>query len=288
MKKLALLFSLVITTALPGASVLAEPAFMRDVNTACNVGLAPDLPTVITVECSVCHDLNDFDAHKPEQELYEHHGACAFCPENPDCAPVRPSRNELLAEAQGITNEYFETLFKLFMKHLSDAGNDFAKVFPDCPEIAPEIASDFSRSNGALVRRVTERARNARNMPDSWEAGQLEKFTSSAKDKKPRTQFEITKPDGTTMLTKEYEAYAIMSGEDDVKYFRYMRSITLPGLDKLPCLKCHGTFEQLPTGVREAIGAEYPYDMALGYKEGDIRGAWTIKIPIVEGEGGED
>jgi hypothetical protein len=71
-----------------------------------------------------------------------------------------------------------------------------------------------------------------------------------------------------------------------------MRSITMPphpaapvpNNPKLPCLLCHGTLDQLPTGLKEAIYDEFPYDMALGFKAGDIRGAWTIKIPIVEGK----
>ena len=62
-----------------------------------------------------------------------------------------------------------------------------------------------------------------------------------------------------------------------------------PNNPQLPCLKCHGTFEDLAPGLVDEFGqgileSEYPFDMALGYKGGNIRGAWTIKIPIVEGE----
>jgi hypothetical protein len=320
MKQIAqLLVSLAITLALPGTSVMAEIGFMRDVNTACNTGLLPiddvlsPLPNdaQITVECSVCHDINDFDQETRAQELYESHGAClVFCPEASLCAPVRPTGSELLADAQGVTNQYFEKLFKEFMKHMKDTGmmdpdgtiNNpmiFAEVFPDCSQIAPVIGGDFSRKTGYLMRRVTNRTRNARNTPDTWEASQLKRFEKMAEEGKPRTQFDITKPDGTILPTKEFETWAITDGPDDTKYFRYMRSITMPGPPNepphLPCLKCHGTFEQLGPGLVEVDGdyaaqgileAEYPYDLALGYKKGDIRGAWTIKIPIVEG--GED
>ena len=114
MKKIALLlFSLAISLALPGTSVMAEPGFMRDVNTACNTGLLPspvldpEHDAQITVECSTCHDLNDFDEETYEQDIYESHGACIFCPENPDCAPVRLTRDEMLTDAQNVTNQYF-------------------------------------------------------------------------------------------------------------------------------------------------------------------------------------
>ena len=280
-KKILLLFILMLTVALPGTSVMAEIEFMRDVNTACNTDLDP---TVITVECSSCHNLYDFDQESQGQDLYESVGACAFCPTNPSCAVIRPTTEELLADARNTTNDYFESLFKLFMKHLSEAGGDFAAVFPDCPDIAPILASEFSRNTGSLVRRVSNRTRNHRNTPDTWEASQLKKFESMAKGGAPRTQFDIIKPDGSTLSTREFESYAIVDG-----YFRYMRSITMPGPVEepphLPCLKCHGTFDDLAPGVREAIGVEYAYDVALGYKKGDIRAAWTIKIPMIESEG---
>jgi hypothetical protein len=286
MKKLALLlFSLAITVALPGTSVMAEPEFMRDVNTACGE---------IAVECSSCHNINDFDEYRDAQGIYESSGACAFCSADAVCSPIRPTRDELLADAQATTNEYFQELFKQFMEHMQTAGGDFVEVFPDCPDIAPIIGSDISRQKGYLARRVTNRTRNARNTPDGWEAKQLEEFEKMAKKGKPRTQFDIIKPDGTVLPTKEFEAYGFVN-EEDVEYFRYMRSITMPGPPNeppfLPCLKCHGTFDQLAPGLVEegfenkgVLEKEYPYDMALGYKKGDVRGAWTIKIPIVEGE----
>ena len=191
------------------------------------------------------------------------------------------------------------------MSHMQAVGGDFEAVFPQCSQIAPVIGGDFSRKTGYLMRRVTHRTRNARNMPDTWEAAQLNKFEKMAEEGKPRSQFDITKPDGNILATKEFEAYAITDGPDDTKYFRYMRSITMPPMPdpndpnnpQLPCLKCHGTFDQLAPGLVDVDGdfagqgileVEYPYDLALGYKKGDIRGAWTVKIPIIEGEEEED
>ena len=227
---------------------------------------------------------------------YEHLGACNFCSADvPSCTPVRLDNEGLLAEARATTNQYFETLFREFMEHMAAVNGDFEAVFPQCSQIAPVIGSDISRETGYHARRVTNRTRNARNTPDTWEANQLERFESMAKGKKPRTQFDITKPDGTILPTKEYEAYAVVDAGDDMKYFHYMRSITMPVPPTeppfLPCLKCHGTFDDLAPGLvkpgfdeKGVLEELYPYDMALGYKKGDIRGAWTIKIPVIEGE----
>ena len=44
------------------------------------------------------------------------------------------------------------------------------------------------------------------------------------------------------------------------------------------CLACHGA--KIPAAVEEALKADYPNDKARGYKAGDIRGAFTISIPV--------
>jgi hypothetical protein len=233
------------------------------------------------------------------KDQYLTSGACSFCSGITACNSTPPTEVELYADARATTKAYFETLFSEFMYHLNLAKdplhpeNVFADVFPACPEIAPIIASDFSRSTGYLVRRVTEKTRNSRNIPDDWELRQLQKFKEMAANGVPRTLLEITKPDGSILPTQEYEAYEIVVESEDKTnnknkiseakvYFRYMRSITMPGMPNeppfLPCLKCHGTPDQLGPGVAAAVQAEYPYDQALGYAKGDIRGAWTVKI----------
>lgn len=44
------------------------------------------------------------------------------------------------------------------------------------------------------------------------------------------------------------------------------------------CLPCHGAADKLGPGVRAALDARYPGDAAIGYAEGDLRGAlWAEK-----------
>ena len=123
-------------------------------------------------------------------------------------------------------------------------------------------------------------------------------FEALAAKGSPRTEFAVTdengtilnKPNGQPFITNEYEAFDFVKevgGKGKVRvantYFRYIRSITMPppaNVSGLPCLKCHGNDADLAPGVVEAIGIEYPYDKALGYSPGQIRGAWTIKIPV--------
>lgn len=279
--KVLLLFSL----ALPGV-VMAQNVAMTDVNQSCGYE--------VFTECSGCH----YDPEPTyEQTTYLNEGACGLCTEVTSCSST-PTDAALLADAQNVTNEYFQTLFKEFMMAMKGTGmmnpdgsinnpNIFAEVFPKCPEIAPVLASQFSRDTGYLVRRVTTRTRNSRNMPDDWELEKLKKFEDMAADGDQRTQFNIIKPDGSILPTKEFEAFEVVTegkGKASETYFRYMRSITMPGMPNeppnLPCLKCHGTIDQLGPGVTDAVNEFYPHDMSMGYKKGDIRGAWTIKIPL--------
>ena len=277
---------------------------MKDVNDSCGYDVATD--------CVFCHDTNDYAAQTAQKDQYLAEGACSFCVEVASCDSAPPTVQELYDEARRVNTEYFEELFKQFMSYLKGAennpppdttGNPFADVFQYCPEIAPEIASDFSRLNGYLVRRVTEKTRNSRNIPDDWELQQLRKFTQMAASGEPRIRLDIAKPDGGNLPTMEYEAYEIVL-EADVKargknrnasepqaYFRYMRSITMPPMPEalggpavnnpnLPCLLCHGDDTQVAQAVKDKVAEFYPHDQAMGYKPGDIRGAWTIKIPL--------
>jgi len=282
-------FTAMLMLASPG--VMAHSNFINDVNTSCEYDVfAAD-------ECIGCH-LADDDLKSPtnEKDLYLTDGDCAFCTEVTSCSSAPPTEAELYIAARATTKAYFERLFKDFTMALQTVGGSsnptaFADVFPKCPEIAPLIGSEFSRDTGYLVRRVTTRTRNSRNMPDDWELEQLKKFEKMAADGDPRTPLAIDKPDGNTLNTKEFEAFDVVKegiGNDSKFYFRYMRSITMPPMPdpgnpnnpQLPCLKCHGTNSDLGAGVVEAVQEFYPHDMAMGYKAGDIRAAWTIKIPL--------
>ena len=309
MKKIALLlFSLAITVALPG-NALAYNNLIKEVNDACGYEVVPDK------DCSYCHDASgDYQLPTDQKDLYLSQGPCGFC-SGVACDVTPPTVEDLYAYARDtVTLDYFEDIFGAFITHLNDAiadpvtGDPFADVFPDCPVLAAEIASDHSRLTGNLVRRVTTRTRNSRNIPDAWELEQLLNFEKMAADGDPRNLLEVTKPDGGTLNSKEFEAFAVVTeevgrGKNKVEqhYFRYMRSLTMPPMPfamggpeyldppantianpNLPCLKCHGTAGQVSQGVKDATAEYYPYDTAMGYKPGEIRGAWTVKVPLTE------
>ena len=49
------------------------------------------------------------------------------------------------------------------------------------------------------------------------------------------------------------------------------------------CLMCHGTPKQeVSSAIDSILKVKYPEDLAIGYKEGDLRGIWSISFPQIE------
>jgi hypothetical protein len=123
-----------------------------------------------------------------------------------------------------------------------------------CNTVAPAIAADISEKNGFDVARTSLKPRNAGNAPDAWETKVLQSF-------------EDRKAAGENPGKMEFSEVVDMNGK---KTFRYMKAIPTGKV----CLNCHGT--EIKPGVLEQVNAMYPEDKAIGFKEGDIRGAFTI------------
>jgi hypothetical protein len=129
-----------------------------------------------------------------------------------------------------------------------------------CKYTAPEVASSLSRMNGMRVTRVSLKARNpALGFPDPWEQNVLMEFDRRAARGEKAEAIEhaevVTEPTG--------------------RYLRYMKAIPTGKV----CLACHGPSEQISDAVKAQIANEYPHDRAVGFVEGSIRGAVSIKKP---------
>ena len=127
-----------------------------------------------------------------------------------------------------------------------------------CREKAPALAAEISREEGMSVRRTALKVRNPANAPDAWERNMLEDF-------KRRLS---TGEDGATLEATEVTT---MDGKPTL---RYMKAITVGE----PCLGCHG--EALAPAVAAAIRRDYPQDRATGFKKGDLRGAFSVRLPL--------
>ena len=124
-----------------------------------------------------------------------------------------------------------------------------------CSEVAPAYAAKHS-VDGLSVRRVSERYRNPADKPDAYEAGKLA---------------ELAAAHGKGALPAETYEWV---GEGAARSLRYLKPITIGG----PCLSCHGDPAAVKPEVAAMIRERYPEDRAVGYKDGDFRGAVSVVV----------
>lgn len=121
-----------------------------------------------------------------------------------------------------------------------------------CNEQAPAIAAAVGADENLTIGRTSLKVRNPNNAPTDWQRATLE-------------EFEARKAAGEEIATLEE------SFQRDGSYY-FMKAIPIKGL----CLTCHGA--KLPKSLEDHIHSYYPDDQATGFKPGDIRGAFIVKI----------
>jgi len=161
-----------------------------------------------------------------------------------------------IAASRDTVREFMQTLKQELQAGMQAGGP--VNAISVCNLTAPAIASTYSARNGWDVGRTSLKLRNPDNAPDAWERSVLEAF-------------EKRKEAGEDPAKMEF--YEVVR-QDDVSKLRYMKAIPTAGL----CLACHG--EQLDSIVKTRLETLYPEDQALGYRAGDIRGAFTITQPL--------
>lgn len=160
------------------------------------------------------------------------------------------------AEAQAIAMRFQQTLGARLQAAMADGGP--VNAVHVCRDEAPAIAARLSRESGWQVRRIGTRVRNPlTGVADAWEQTQLADFdrrlAAHAAPDALATYAELDEPAG--------------------RYQRYMKAIVVAPL----CLACHGQPDAQPPALRTALQTDYPYDAAVGYRLGELRGAFSLK-----------
>jgi len=158
--------------------------------------------------------------------------------------------------SRATTKEFMQTLKQELQAGMQEGGP--INAISVCNLSAPAIANTYSVSRGWDVGRTSLKVRNPANAPDAWERSVLESF-------------EERKTAGEDPAKMEYHEVV---RQDGVKQLRYMKAIPTAQL----CLACHG--ESVDSITRTRLEKLYPEDQALGYKAGDIRGAFSISQPL--------
>lgn len=151
----------------------------------------------------------------------------------------------------------FMLLLKLELKAAMREGGP-GNAIRVCKNKAPAIAAEISQKHGWRVARTSLKLRNPHNAPDTWEMKVLQ-------------EFEKRKAAGEEISNLEHAEIVTTDGE---KQFRYMKAIPTEKV----CLTCHGT--EIEPEEAAALNELYPLDKATGFKEGDIRGGFTVTQPM--------
>ena len=163
--------------------------------------------------------------------------------------------------AAKVTGAFLQELSEAMTREMSKGGP--VETINVCAELAPEIANRLSRENGWRVTRVGTRVRNPLlGMPDAWEQNVLGEFAARAAK-------------GESLAGMSFGEVVTEPGG---QYFRFMKAIPV----QPKCLLCHGPAETIPETLQTILKKHYPFDAAVGYKAGDLRGAVSIKQPLGE------
>lgn len=163
---------------------------------------------------------------------------------------------EEINSSRETVKEFMQTLKQELQASMQEGGP--VNAVSVCNLTAPAIANTYSVRNGWEVGRTSLKLRNPDNAPDAWERSVLDAF-------------EERKLAGEDPAQMEY--YEVIR-RDGGKELRYMKAIPTSRV----CLACHG--EALDSIVKTRLKKLYPHDQALGYQEGDIRGAFTVTQPL--------
>jgi hypothetical protein len=147
---------------------------------------------------------------------------------------------------------------RLLMNELQKGG--LSGAVQACAAQAQQATARFAGENGVAIRRISLKYRNAKDQPDDWERNQLERWEAALRD-------------GTAPAE-----VAMVQGLPGNRTLRYLKPIRVESM----CLSCHGSGGQINAQVRAAILRHYPDDRAIGYREGDLRGAFSVAIRLLE------
>ncbi|MEN2282876.1 DUF3365 domain-containing protein [Algoriphagus sp. SE2] len=168
----------------------------------------------------------------------------------------RLTESEIIQEAMiwgdSISASAQKKLISNLQKAIEEGGIVHAIEF--CNENANQLTNNLE---GILIRRVSTKNRNPTNFPDSQESPILDAYTYNSENN----------------LESEPNIQKIENGE----VYLYTKAIIFPGGI---CLNCHGEpGSEISDPVLKALDELYPLDKAKGYKAGELRGMWSLRIP---------
>lgn len=158
-------------------------------------------------------------------------------------------------QSRNLTKSLLGNVREVLMRHMSAGGPTYA--ISACADTAQLLTEKFQKEHNISIRRVSMKWRNAKNIPDEYEARVLEHFAALAAE---------GKLDATT------EHVEVINDST----LRFMQPIMFLSM----CLPCHGGPAQINKDVQKVLRERYPEDKATGYRPGELRGAVSVIMPL--------
>jgi uncharacterized protein DUF3365 len=166
--------------------------------------------------------------------------------------------------AQRASRELIQRLGTQLQAAMAEGGP--VKAISVCKEVAQKVTRKYSSEQGFAVRRTALKWRNPLNQPDVFEKEWMTSVQNSTAAEAVPNYNEII--------------------EDRMGQPIELRQLTPLYLKPL-CLSCHGDSTQVLPQVQQILSHDYPEDLAIGFKEGEFRGAVSVRIPLSLVAGGE-
>ncbi len=142
----------------------------------------------------------------------------------------------------------FDTLRNTLLASVKEKGFDGAVEF--CNTHALSLTNTYTENN-ITIERTSDKLRNPANAPDSTERRILSQFVKMA---------------GSS------DKLAAVVESDASGKIHYYKPIIMQSM----CLNCHGNSQQIQPATLAKIKSNYPDDLAVGYKESELRGMWHV------------
>lgn len=137
------------------------------------------------------------------------------------------------------------------VKAMQEGGPANAVAF--CNTEAMALTSSYSNKYSTEVKRVSEKNRNLKNVPNEKELAVIKDFKQLRAEGKPVLPKVAIDADGK----KHYYAPIFTGGV---------------------CLTCHGNAKNMQPELVSVLDSLYPDDKAKGYAVDELRGIWSVKF----------
>ncbi|WP_111706311.1 Tll0287-like domain-containing protein [Lutibacter citreus] len=159
-------------------------------------------------------------------------------------------KQEYTTKGKAIAQASFNELNANLMTQMKEGGT--AKAVPFCKEEARNILAKLSKEHNAIIKRSSDQLRSCKIEPTIRELEIIEMY----KDLKSHN--------------KEINPVIEIDADNNKHFYAPIKI-------QAKCLTCHGKVnETMSIKTDSIIKSIYPFDIATGYSEGDIRGVWSI------------